>query len=301
MASFRRLLPLSVWLLIGCSSSDSASTFGLDGGTSTGGGSGSGAGGSGTGGSGAGRGTGGSGAGTGTGGSGAGTGTGGSGAGTGTGGSGAGTGTGGSGAGTGTGGSGARDAGATGTDAGDAAAVCPGTVCGTCTDLKTDPLNCGACGTMVCHNEACNGGRVCAAGLRPCGGAGGACLGCKNLTSDPANCGACGTACTASQTCVGFPPQCKSAQSTGCSGGLTLCPGGAGAPGACVDTTADITNCGACGKNCSPGEYCVGSACTKYVPAPGCTACPCAACTAPTDKCCRYTDGTVCSSRCFGS
>jgi hypothetical protein len=179
--------------------------------------------------------------------------------------------------------------------------TCTGTVCGgVCTDTKTDPLNCGACGKVVCHNEACaDGKRVCAPGTTACGGSG-SCLGCKNLRSDPTNCGTCGKTCSIGSTCL--PPPGGGASScqivaAGCPAGLTPCPSAA-VPSACVNTTRDITNCGGCGVNCSPGEYCVDSACVKYVSAPGCTTCPCAACAAPTDKCCRYTDGTVCSSKC---
>jgi len=182
------------------------------------------------------------------------------------------------------------------------AASCPGTVCGAlCTDLKTDPKNCGTCGKEVCHNEACAGGApVCAGGLRPCGGATG-CLGCKNLNSDPANCGACGKACASTEVCMPGSGGAKCVTATtgsGCSGTLTRCPA-TGSPAGCVDLNKDITNCGACGKNCSPGEYCVTGVCTPYVSAPGCSSCPCVACKAPTDKCCRYTDGTVCSSKCI--
>jgi hypothetical protein len=186
------------------------------------------------------------------------------------------------------------------------ASSCPGTVCGgVCTDTKTDPLNCGGCGKVVCHNEACRDGKpVCAPGLSPCGGAGSSCLGCKNLRTDPLNCGACGTACSTAVTlCMpsagGGGSSCQVA-ATGCptGTGLTRCPA-SGSPASCVNTSRDITNCGGCGVNCAPGEYCADGACTKYVSAPGCTTCPCAACVAPTDQCCRYTDGTVCSSKCI--
>src|SRR5262249_55757556 len=47
---------------------------------------------------------------------------------------------------------------------GDTAMSCPAETCGgVCTETDTDPKNCGACGNVVCHNEACNAGkRVCA-------------------------------------------------------------------------------------------------------------------------------------------
>ena len=183
-------------------------------------------------------------------------------------------------------------------------AGCAGTVCGgVCVDTKTDPLNCGGCGKVVCHNEACQDGKpVCGAGLRACGGAG-TCLGCKNLRSDPTNCGTCGNVCSGvTATCVPSPGGAASScqlAATGCGGGLTKCPP-SGSPSACVNTSTDITNCGGCGVACSPGEFCADGSCTKYTSAPGCTTCPCAACTGATDKCCRYTDGTVCASKCPG-
>src|SRR4051794_23720120 len=62
---------------------------------------------------------------------------------------------------------------------------------GTCANLREDPKNCGACGTVCtgaspfCSLGQCTAG--CAAGLLECNKA------CVDKTSDPNNCGACGT------------------------------------------------------------------------------------------------------------
>eukprot|EP00897_Mesotaenium_endlicherianum_P008151 jgi/Mesen1/7364/ME000381S06597 len=59
-----------------------------------------------------------------------------------------------------------------------------GTTCGkTCTDITSDELNCGACGTLCSVNEIC-----CAST-------------CVAFKTDAANCGTCGNACGAGVTC----------------------------------------------------------------------------------------------------
>ncbi len=178
-------------------------------------------------------------------------------------------------------------------------ASCPGTVCsGICTDTRTDAKNCGTCGTAVCHDEVCNGGKpACAPRFRACG-AGTGCLGCVSPT-DPNNCGACGVKCTASQVCVPTTSGpgaggAKCVDGSTCAAGMTNCSG------SCTFTSVDISNCGACGKVCSPGQFCTGGVCTTYTPAPGCTTCPCVTCAVGT-TCCRYSDGVVCSAgKCAG-
>jgi hypothetical protein len=79
---------------------------------------------------------------------------------------------------------------------------CPtGTACcnGTCTDLNTDPANCGACGyvcdaaTPVCRSGSCV---PCSGGETNCGGY------CANLAYDPSNCGACGFVCPGGSGCI---------------------------------------------------------------------------------------------------
>ena len=73
---------------------------------------------------------------------------------------------------------------------------------GVCTDLLTDPLNCGACG-VVCADSACAGGECgappgpCAPGFTDCGGS------CVDLLTSNGNCGTCGTICELGETCGG--------------------------------------------------------------------------------------------------
>jgi hypothetical protein len=82
-------------------------------------------------------------------------------------------------------------------------ACCPtSSVCcsGTCTDLNSDPHNCGACGyvcnqsTPFCNQGTCNG---CPTGLTYCDPA------CVDLSSDPFNCGACYRQCAPNEVCAG--------------------------------------------------------------------------------------------------
>ncbi len=75
------------------------------------------------------------------------------------------------------------------------------TNCGNiCTDLTSDPNNCGACGVVcasgtVCASGACVSGTQCANGGANCNGT------CTDLTSDANNCGACGVSCGNAMTC----------------------------------------------------------------------------------------------------
>ncbi|MHB8420259.1 MAG: hypothetical protein ACYDCL_19465 [Myxococcales bacterium] len=97
-----------------------------------------------------------------------------------------------------------------GTECGDAGICCGGS----CADLRTDPLNCGACGVLAAGPcvlpNACEVGRLAcedgrqtcsdtgtpAADGAACGDAGSCCGGsCVKLETDPFNCGICGRAC----------------------------------------------------------------------------------------------------------
>lgn len=73
-----------------------------------------------------------------------------------------------------------------------------------CTNLLTDPLNCGSCYNKCQDGERCRGG-VCVA--EACNGAAMQLCGilrtCVNLMTDPLNCGTCGEACTQDQECRG--------------------------------------------------------------------------------------------------
>jgi hypothetical protein len=175
--------------------------------------------------------------------------------------------------------------------------TCPGTTCGSaCVDRATDPLDCGSCGTAVCHLEVCRGGApACAPGYEACGGGG--CLGCKDTASDPDNCGGCGSKCDPStgQLCV--DGKCTFSLSGTCPSPLKRCATSTtfGIYG-CFNTSTDVGHCGGCDTACSPGQYCRGGKCIDYTSAPGCTSCPCAACAGATPKCCGYAGATVCSA-----
>jgi len=113
-------------------------------------------------------------------------------------------------------------------------------------NLKTDLLNCGACGTGCAAGQVCSNGACavsCQAGLTNCSGT------CVNLQTDSAHCGSCAGACTSGLTCVGGG--CLLV----CSGGTTKCGD------ICANLQSDSGNCGACGVACGPGQTCTAGAC----------------------------------------
>lgn len=167
---------------------------------------------------------------------------------------------------------------------------------GSCANLANDPLHCGTCANACAAGQLCSNGACassCGDGLTEC------CGKCVNTASDPANCGGCacdddsgsggaGGGTTSSDECLS--PQCK--EGTGGSGGtadplgsdctridppndcseiakcaLGCCTESCEAlsltdcNGACVDTQADVQNCGACGNVCGSGEKCNAGLC----------------------------------------
>jgi glycosyl hydrolase family 12 len=120
------------------------------------------------------------------------------------------------------------------------------TLCaGACSNLASDPANCGACGKicltgLVCQNSLCG----CRAGQTSC-----AAGNCVDTTSDGKNCGACGTSCASGMVCS------QSKCATGCAAQLVLCGS------SCVDTTGNSQNCGACAHSCPPDQSCWMSGC----------------------------------------
>ncbi len=129
-----------------------------------------------------------------------------------------------------------------------------------CTNVNTDPDNCGYCGNAcvpggTCAGGACqtcNGGPVCTGSDTCCPG------GCVNTSIDPSDCGYCGNICAAGDSCIGGKCQTSPACGTGpaCTGGETCCSG------ECVNTTSDANNCDGCGNVCQTGYSCVASTCT---------------------------------------
>ncbi|MFO0607623.1 MAG: MXAN_6577-like cysteine-rich protein [Polyangiales bacterium] len=138
-------------------------------------------------------------------------------------------------------------------DASDDVACLPGqVVCGgSCTDLQSDPANCGACATRCAAGQTCAAGAcACPTGQTSCGGA------CVDTQSDPAHCGACGAACADRQTCA--------AGACACAAGLTLCSG------QCVDPQTSPAHCGACGRACATNAGTSANACAAGACSPTC-------------------------------
>ena len=127
---------------------------------------------------------------------------------------------------------------------------------GECVDTKTDPNNCGVCGT-VCRSGLCVNGLCCPPGAVKCGNSccSFTCCGgttCVNTQSDKKNCGSCGHACRSDQVCQN---------------GTCVCPSGTtDCNGMCVNTKTDPNNCGACNNSCNgttPGQ-CVNGSCVCF-------------------------------------
>lgn len=162
------------------------------------------------------------------------------------------------------------------------------TACGnSCSDLKNDPLNCGACGNKCAIGGSCCSGTCQQSDGKNCGGCGNACpadhpncsvnlsigqatcvdvkgcavwetfcgSACVNANADRGNCGACGKTCPDSQICSGGACQA-------CWPGTTYCSG------ECVSTLFDTRNCGGCGNVCADGLACVNGACATGTPTP---------------------------------
>jgi hypothetical protein len=110
---------------------------------------------------------------------------------------------------------------------------------GVCIDLRTDPNNCGGCGTVCPCGGVCSGGMC-------MGGSGVRCAGqCTDTMTDPNHCGSCGTACAAGQICV--DGACEAPVT--CSGVTIDCDN------RCFDPTNDALHCGSCHKVCPAQKY----------------------------------------------
>ncbi len=128
------------------------------------------------------------------------------------------------------------------------------------TNLATSPTACGACGstctlahaTAGCAARACTVA-ACAAGFGDCDG--NPANGCEAPLNTNTRCGACGTTCAAGTRCAG------GACLGSCPAGTTFCPG----LDICVNTSSDLSHCGACGNACpSPANSaatCAGGSC----------------------------------------
>jgi hypothetical protein len=138
------------------------------------------------------------------------------------------------------------------------AGVCTTKCDGGCTDLKTDPQNCGKCGKTCAMGAQCvQGSCQCAMGQSICGN------GCVDLKSDLANCGKCGTVCGGGDGGSIMGGGMWSCVNGACA---IVCPMGDGGNGtecngACVNTNTDSDNCGMCGNACSMNQTCIQGLC----------------------------------------
>ncbi|MBK7396800.1 MAG: hypothetical protein IPJ34_10985 [Myxococcales bacterium] len=136
----------------------------------------------------------------------------------------------------------------------DGSCTFPDVKCGsTCTNLDSDPKNCGACGKSCAVGEFCAIGAcsaTCSAPLLKCGDR------CVDPARDPDNCGGCGTKCADGEVCG----------PTGCG---VVCPAPLASCGkTCADTANDPKNCGGCGLACGADEVCIGSKCSTTCGSP---------------------------------
>lgn len=149
------------------------------------------------------------------------------------------------------------------------------TQCGQhCVDLSSDPANCGACGHACPAGVACLAGTCEVSGLAdgagPSDGAGGGDSSNSDADEFTGNDGSNADAADAlpSDGAQGDAPSADATASEGgggdgsgvmCDAGLVDCGG------ACVDTTSDPLNCGACGVVC-PSQICQNSKCVGSTP-----------------------------------
>ncbi len=104
---------------------------------------------------------------------------------------------------------------------------------GECTDLSSDPDNCGACGRIAPSRTCTSGEGECTDGQIECDGS------CVNPNSSILHCGGCGQG-FANGFCHDGVPSCA--------------PGRAGCDGRCVNVMSDRNNCGACGVRVAEDE-----------------------------------------------
>ncbi|MEZ4391859.1 MAG: hypothetical protein R3A48_12245 [Polyangiales bacterium] len=144
-----------------------------------------------------------------------------------------------------------------------------------CARLSDDPSHCGACGN-ACPGGSnaspnCAGGRcalLCATGYGDCNGSPGD--GCEASLRDRVDhCGACGARCDrANATSVCSNGACRVGA---CATGFATCDG-VDENGCETNLTADVQNCGACGRRCSlanAGATCDSGVCAVGSCSPG--------------------------------
>lgn len=140
-----------------------------------------------------------------------------------------------------------------------------------CTDTRSDPLNCGECGRrcadlagvdgtrVTCRDGNCQIADACLANLADCDAQ--AATGCEADLRRAETCGSCDVACG------GAEPLCSA------DGGVRACSahclaGEAECSGSCADLASDRAHCGRCGHDCGGGA-CVAGQCQPVAVAPG--------------------------------
>jgi len=130
-------------------------------------------------------------------------------------------------------------------------------------DLKTDALNCGACGNKCAAGQTCEGGScLCPAGTIRCDGD------CVDPLTDARNCGQCGNDCpgpasASGRKIVGGSPICELGKcSYVCFPGYADCDDSV-YNGCEAHLPSDPLNCGSCGTKCNTraGQPCVVGKC----------------------------------------
>jgi len=129
------------------------------------------------------------------------------------------------------------------------------TCLGLCTNLATDPQNCGQCGRICPEGLSCSSGtcvHVCTSGQTQCGNS------CVDVTHDAAHCGGCNRTCASNERCENArcvnpdpPPSVDAGQPM---------PVDAGPPACVPDQACTIVHSPYCSANgrtvCSPASHC---------------------------------------------
>ena len=137
--------------------------------------------------------------------------------------------------------------------------------------LAEDRNNCGVCGNV------CQGGTICRGGACGCPpDTSLACGQCLNLKQVRDNCGACGNTCSlpdtdgdagawpcnAGESPPNWGPKCDDSTCTlGCNGEYDNCNGDLCGDGCETKVTSDPKNCGGCGIECGPDQFCFKGVC----------------------------------------